>query len=262
MTDPAAVEHEPAQQQMPEVGRKAFICPRETCRVFAEQTWYVLSGELYFQNNVLQTSTVGTRARFATANAVPLHNRELDNDDEPWRASKCSSCESAALWHGSVLVYPALRSVGPPPSPDLPDTALELYEEGRQVAERSRRAGAALLRAALERLVKQLQPEGRTLNDKIGLLLPNVSAGLGMALDVLRDTGNGVLHDEVPDGVAALVVDESASSSSQVFDYLCDVVNRLTDELITRPKQDAEMFAKIPDGARAAIERRNATGRR
>lgn len=100
-------------------------------------------------------------------------------------------------------------------------------------------------------------PGPGNLNVKIGKLQGDVSPRLGKALDVLRDAGNGVLHDGVPEGVAAMVIAEAAQES-EVFDYLCGVVNRLVDEAITAPRLDDDLFERLPEGVRAAVERRNA----
>lgn len=176
---------------------------------------------------------------------------------ELWTASRCRACNDATLWHGNNIIWPARELVGPTPAADLPDQVRDLYEEGRRVAAVSRRAGAALLRAALEQLVKSLVPGGGNLNDRIGKLQGGVSPRLGKALDVLRHTGNGVLHDDVPDGVAAMVIAEAAQES-EIFDYLCGVVNRLAEEAITAPRVDDELYDRLPQGVRAAAEQRNA----
>ena len=176
---------------------------------------------------------------------------------EFWSASRCLACQDATLWHGTNIIWPARELVGPAPAADLPTPVRELYEEGRRVAAVSRRAGAALLRAALEQLVKELVPGPGTLNVKIGKLQGDVSPRLGRALDVLRDAGNGVLHDGVPEGVAAMVIAEAAQES-EVFDYLCGVVNRLAEEAITAPRVDDELYGKLPESVRKAAEQRNA----
>lgn len=201
---------------------------------------------------------VGGRAKpeVETYNYLGDHP-ESRNHGELWTASRCLACNDATLWHGNNIVWPAPETIGPPPAADLPDQVRELYEEGRRVAAVSRRAGAALLRAALEQLVSVLVPGPGNLNIKIGKLQKEVPTRLGKALDVLRHAGNGVLHDGVPDGIAAIVIAESAGESD-VFDYLCGVVNRLAEEAITAPRVDDDLFGKLPEGVRAGVEQRNA----
>ena len=223
-----------------------FSCPR--CGVFADQAW----------RTVFTAITGGLGQEMQQVRLMSNSGRSSATTDSPWRASVCRSCDTPTLWRGDDIVWPLRVTVGPDPNKDIPEQALELYNEGREVAAVSRRAGAALLRAALERLINYIEPGSGRLNDKIGRLRERVSPGLAKALDILRDTGNGILHDEVPEGVAAVVVSESGDQSA-AFDYLCGVVNRLTTELITTPLADDELFALLPDSVRAAIARRDST---
>jgi hypothetical protein len=51
----------------------------------------------------------------------------------------------------------------PPPHRKLPKAAVDLYQEAREVAAASPRSAAALLRVALEALLEELHPSGRSL---------------------------------------------------------------------------------------------------
>lgn len=177
--------------------------------------------------------------------------------DHTWTASRCPKCQRVAVWKGQDLIWPRVSAVGPAPAGGMPEDVQDLYEEGRQVAAISRRAGAALLRAALERLFEHIDSGGGSLNDKIGRLQAKVPAGLGQALDVLRTAGNGVLHEAIPSGVAALVIQEGSDQSS-IFDYLCGVINRLVEESITGPARDNELFEQLPQQLKDQIARRDA----
>jgi hypothetical protein len=92
-------------------------------------------------------------------------------------------------------------------------------------------------------------------------LQSDVSKGLGKALGILHNTGNGVLHDDVPEGVAALVIAES-EGESEIFGYLCGVVNRLAEEMITMSRIGNQLFELLPAGVRAGVDRRNAASPR
>jgi hypothetical protein len=149
-------------------------------------------------------------------------------------------------------MYPASSRV-PAPHPEMPVEASELYEEAREVVAISRRAGAALARASLERLLRVLNPAlGRVnLEKRIEDILPRVSSSLGELLTVIRHAGNKSLHvEDDPDELTVLVLDPG---EEEVVDYLFIAVNDLVDELVTRPRRAAELYAKIPQAVRDRV---------
>jgi hypothetical protein len=65
----------------------------------------------------------------------------------------------------------------------------------RAVLNLSPRSGCALLRLATEKLVEQLQPEGRDLNERIGRLVEDgLPVQVQRVLDALRVIGNEAIH--------------------------------------------------------------------
>jgi hypothetical protein len=125
------------------------------------------------------------------------------------------------------------------PHEDMPESVRELYNEARAVVGISRRAGAALARGSLERLLKTLDPDaGRVnLDERIARMGERVSAPLWQLLTALRHIGNKSLHvdDEPDEAVTVFLGDEDAGISELLF----AAVNDLVDELITRPKRAA-----------------------
>jgi uncharacterized protein DUF4145 len=114
---------------------------------------------------------------------------------------------AAALWRHDQLVYPPARLVTQP-HPDMPSEVRVLYEEAAAVGPVSRRAGAVLARATVERLIKHLDPDapkGANLDKRIERIKARgVSTSVGEMLDVVRVTGNHALH--VDDQPGELVV--------------------------------------------------------
>ncbi|WP_185203039.1 DUF4145 domain-containing protein [Glaciihabitans sp. INWT7] len=143
----------------------------------------------------------------------------------------------------------------------MPDQARELYEEARQVAGVSRRAGAALARATLERFLRDFDtaaPAGATLADRIDRVVPQVSAGLGELLTLIRHVGNKSLHvEDAPDEAVVLVLDEE---NTEMIDALFVAINDLVEELITKPARTSRLAALIPQSVRDAAARRAKPG--
>jgi hypothetical protein len=145
------------------------------------------------------------------------------------------------------MVFPRDR-LGNPPHVQMPEGVRELYEEAAQVAVVSRRAGAALARATVERLLKYLDPEapkGATLDKRIERVTPRVSTSARTLLEMVRVSGNGAVHaDDEPDEIVTIVLSDQEGPS--VLEMLLDAANDLVDELIARPAQIEQRRAQLP----------------
>lgn len=175
-------------------------------------------------------------------------------EDCEWRMSECLSCEHRTVWRHDVIIYP-LVSPAPTASADMPDEVRPLYEEAAAVAAVSPRAGAALARATLERLLKRLDPDApkkSQLDDFIVRVLPHVNVATGKLLTLIRHVGNKSLHvEDVPDeAIVLLLSDEDADILGVLFQTINDVV----EELITRPNQADLLYEAVPATVRAAAE--------
>lgn len=220
----------------PVQGAASFVCPR--CDAYAAQVWSTLynrgpSGGPWAQLN----------------DVAPW-------EDEPtWTVATCAACHRSTLWRDIVIAYPATSSL-PAPHADMPKGCLELYEEARAVSPISRRASAALARAALESLLKELRPDFKgNLDDRLAAVHPEVSSSLWELLTVLRHAGNKSLHGtDTPDEVVALILKGDAELLEAIFES----VNGLVDELIVKPRQRHAIFERLPEGVRAEAERKAA----
>lgn len=179
--------------------------------------------------------------------------RESGSSLITWAMSICFACKDGTVWRGTEVIYPQENSL-PSAHPRMPKGAAALYEEARGVAVASRRAGAALARAALESLLGEVRPDlTGQLDDRIAALQQEVSVGLWQILSVLRHAGNKSLHGgETGDGLVAIVMDDDGSTLNLLF----GAINDLVDELIARPEQAAELFALLPDGVAATALRK------
>lgn len=163
--------------------------------------------------------------------------------------SKCAHCEEACYWFRSHLTIPSDAPV-PPAHEDLPEDCKQDYEEARDIVSRSPRAAAALLRLCIQKLLVHIGGDGKNINSDIGRL---VSEGLPVvvqqALDYCRVVGNNAVH---PGEI-------NLNDSPQIAASLFEMTNFIVQDRITRPKQIAALYAGLPDGARAAIEKRDSS---
>jgi Domain of unknown function (DUF4145) len=199
----------------------AFHCPR--CGVLSNQEW-----------EILQERAPGGGIRAAGV----------------WRAT-CRNCLKASLWlpvgSDGRMVEP-VTTAGPRPHAEMPQDARADYDEARTIVALSPRGACGMLRLATQKLVDDLVKGNGRLDDKIGTL---VSQGLrpevAQALDVLRVVGNNALHP------GEMALDDDVRTATALFECL----NMIVEDRVARPKRVAELFGKLPQGARAAIERRD-----
>jgi len=169
-----------------------------------------------------------------------------------WTATVCAACNQASVWREDALVYPA-ASTAARPHPEMPSAARGLYEEASAVLPHSRRAAAALARAALESLLKELDESGghKNLQTRIGELQGKVNASLWQVLTALRVVGNDSLHGDEDD----LVILYLEGDAAEVVEPFFGAINALVEELITQPRKAQELYALIPQAKRDAAER-------
>lgn len=230
------------------VGDRIIRCPR--CRVPAQQVWTDLS--VTFPDQEVQDF-------FDEApEDQPLRNSLGRMIPEPstWRSAHCQGCNQKTLWRNGVNVYPVL-STAPTPHALMDSGAKSLYEEAGRVLPLSRRAGAALVRAALEKQVKILDadaPPGARLDDRIPRLSARVSTPLAELLDIARHVGNASLHGS-EDELVYLYLEDS-EEADDIAEMLFDAINDLVDELVARPAETKTLWDKLPSGVKASIERK------
>ena len=121
----------------------------------------------------------------------------------------------------------------------MPDSVLKDYMEASEIADKSPRAAAALLRLAVQRLCHVAvgdKSEKKSLDDCIESLVGRISEQAKMALDVVRVYGNHAVHpgeislDDKPDTV----------------DSLFRLVNLICHATISQARMVDEMFKSLP----------------
>lgn len=205
-----------------------FVCPYPDCRVFAEHSW----GRMTSVVRTVDHQTAG--------------GRELDGSTIT--VALCQSCKRDVVFVDAELVRPR-ASEAPAPAEDMPVEIIAEYTEAAAILPGSPRGAAALLRLGVQKLLPLIGATKRDINDQIAELVAKgvVSARVQEALDALRVIGNEAVHP----GTIDLRDDIDAAMG------LFRLLNFIVEKAISDPKHAEEMFARLPQGKRDAIVRRD-----
>lgn len=133
---------------------------------------------------------------------------------------------------------------------DLPEDCHADYEEARDIVSRSPRGAVALLRLCLQKLMPYLGEEGKNINDDIkSLVAKGLPPMVQQALDVCRVVGNNAVHP------GELDIHDTPEIAHQLF----RMINFIVADRIARPKEIQALYAQLPQGAIAAIAKRDGT---
>jgi hypothetical protein len=161
--------------------------------------------------------------------------------------SQCFSCGEVAVWVHDRLLFP-VASEGPPANPDLPDEVRLDYEEAGRIVNLSPRGSCALLRLGIQKLCGHLGEKGRNIDEDIASLVrKGLSPLVQKALDAVRVIGNEAVHP------GTLDLKDDRDTAARLF----DVVNIIGEQMISNPKHVEELYEKLPEGKRRAIEERD-----
>jgi len=203
----------------PEFEKKAFRCPR--CEVYARQNW----SQIYPNLPVLS----------------------VKKSEETIHVAECQHCEKVTIWYNKKLIFPGF-SVAPFPVNDMPEDVKADFNEARDIVNASPRAAAALLRLALQKLMIHLGEKGKNLNDDIAnLVKKGLPVKIQKALDAVRVIGNNAVHPGEID------LKDDIETAITLFELL----NMIVEVMITQPKKVEEIYNKIPERTKKAIEKRD-----
>jgi len=252
----------------PNINDTAFSCPH--CGAYTSQQWFygkpsevkhnnkrtplipnpqnykwvsenIIDKEMKLKFNKL-LDTLSSKQLFQSSSAheysSTLHNLFL---------SQCFNCKKWAVWVHEDLLYPP-KKAGAQPNQDLPDSILDVVEEARSIIDLSARGACALLRLSIQMLCKELGETGKDLNNDISNLVTNgLSMKVQQSLDIVRVIGNEAVHPGVID------IDDNKDIALRLF----DLINIIADVMITQPKHVNEIYGKLPESKREAIEERD-----
>lgn len=200
----------------PDASKNEYTCPY--CEVFAHQIW----------NNCIGSNPM-----------VPIEGLKISN---------CAHCGSTMIWYMEKPIYPSASHI-PMPHHMMPKVASEIYLEARAIAEDSPRAAAALLRLALEILLREIGGNGSDINYNIGKLLKEkkISPKVQQSCDILRVIGNNAVHP------GTIAVDDDLDIARSIF----GLINFIVKETIENPFELDKLYNNLPERAKKGIENRD-----
>jgi hypothetical protein len=161
--------------------------------------------------------------------------------------SHCYNCGKWSVWVNEDLLYPP-KKFGTPPNKDLPSDVLPVVEEARSILDLSPKGAAALLRLSIQMLCKFLGESGKDLNvDIANLVKKGLSPLVSKSLDVVRVIGNEAVHP------GSIDLNDDKDIAMRLF----DLINIIAEQMITYPKNVNELYGRLPESKRSAIEIRN-----
>jgi len=253
----------------PQLGMNSFSCPH--CGAHSHQTWYQIflspygkgKGPQAFEySEVLlaaadQIEDEPTRDE-AKQLADRLRHHFVTYETNPTTCdvqlinaavSHCYSCDSFCIWVGDRLLYPDAASEVVPHD-DMPDDIREMFREAAAIVDKSPRAAAALLRLSIQRLMPHIDGKGDDLDADIAALAKKgLEPEIRQAMDILRVVGKNAVHP----GQIALKDDKATAVN------LFALLNLIVERRIAVQKRIDELYKGLPEGARASIEKRDAS---
>ncbi len=226
----------------PQFGLNGFNCPH--CGFYAQQKWY---------DSISLSKFMG----YATPGSKQLHEGSYQyypGQIENISFSICSKCEEDgksekyAIWINEKMVYPNF-SIAPLPAEDMPQDVKNDFLEAREIANKSPRAAAALLRLALEKLVTDhLEAEGSNINQRIGDLVERgLSSQIQKALDSVRVIGNEAVHP------GQMNLKDDSETAVALFKLL----NFIVEKTITESKEIDQIYNILPENKKEGIINRD-----
>ncbi len=201
---------------------KAYNCPY--CNAYSKQHWFQVQG-----------------------NKIPNYSNRGGFVYTRGELTYCEQCGKSTIWVNHKMIYPSYGAA-PFPNPDLPDDIKEEYEEARSIVINSPRGAAALLRLAIQKLCVHLGEKGENINTDIkNLVNKGLSPDIQKALDVVRVIGNESVHPgemNLKDNVGVAIA-------------LFELINLITEKMISDPKKIASLYEKLPEEKKKAIEERD-----
>lgn len=167
--------------------------------------------------------------------------------------AKCNSCHLDSVWlhniqnNEATLLLPDYPSGLATPNSDMPNDIQQIYIESAKVLKDSPRASAALSRLAIDQLTRQFSSKS-SLDKRIGdLVSKGLPAKLQQAFDIVRIVGNNAVHPGEID----------LTDNQEMAKSLLDLLNIITDNLITQPNQIDKFYNSLPEKQLKHIEKRD-----
>lgn len=234
-----------------------FRCP--LCGVLAQQKWfssYELSKtvfSLYIQFYLSYRVKIADYKQNTIKEFLDVAGKKLSVDinliiPKSLSFAICQSCDKYSLWVNKDMVYPR-KVLIEPPNEDLTEEIKSIYNEAAKIVIDSPKGATALLRLALQLLLKQLGKGGKDINNDIKELVKNgLSPKIQKALDLLRVVGNNAVHP------GQINLDDNKEVALKLF----KILNIISNEMITKPKEIDTLYKDvIPEKTKEHINTRD-----
>ena len=244
----------------PTFGNDKFQCPH--CGVLSQQTWFDIRQASESANTILNHVFYDYRPNIADYQQQAIvafmeHVRDANKRHmsefvpNGFSVATCGSCSKITLWVDKALVFPRATPIAPP-NPDMGADIQALYREAATIVVDSPRGATALLRLALQLLLRQLGKSGKNINNDIkDLVSDGLSPKIQKALDLLRVLGNNAVHPGQID----------MNDGKEIALKLFHVLNFIADEMITKPKELDILYSDIvPEETKQHINVRDGNG--
>ena len=153
------------------------------------------------------------------------------------------------ILYGSIkkIVYPDLP-IAPLPISEMPEAVKDLYNEANSIINRSPRGACALLRLAIQTLIKELGENEKNLNQAIGKLVKrSLPHKIQKALDTVRVIGNEAIHPGVID----------IKDNPKIAHSLFNLLNIICEKMIKELQTIDNLFDGLPIEQKKAISERD-----
>lgn len=244
-------------ENIPAYKSKKFQCPH--CQAIAQQDWFDVHSAGDTINAIIRhmyfdyRSNIGDYQQKAISSFLEKVGPYITHDmqryiPDSFSIATCTSCNDISLWIDKELVYPKKTSV-PPPNSDVDDGIKALYQEAAAILIDSPKGATALLRLALQLLLKQLGKSGENINNDIKeLVSEGLSPKIQKALDLVRVVGNNAVHP------GQINIDDNSEIAVKLF----HILNFIADEMITKPKELDLLYDNvIPEETKKHIKQRD-----
>ena len=256
------------RQVSPSTRETAFNCPH--CGALANQQWHSLMAAMQSGRNPLPLKYGPLVFEPPNSHDAKDDNKEAENVrlvdplENGWPyfgdvkacqgsdlrnvfVAQCYNCKHLSVWVHEKLVFPS-RGDAPPANPDLSADIRRDYDEAGSILDLSPRGAAALLRLAIQKLCRELGEPGKDLNKDIGALAAKgIDDQVQKALDFVRVIGNNAVHPGRMD-----LRDDRCTAET-----LFMLLNLIAERTLTKDRKIDEVYEKLPEGARKAIEERD-----
>lgn len=229
-----------SKQQVPQFKIDNFTCP--ICGVYAHQIWQELLNEKYDPTIDITglNKSLPSGLRKARPNSIYRKSGSL-------YISCCQHCSQTSLWLNEKLIYPAVSTISSP-NEDMPEDIAKIYSEAASIYSLSPRSSAALLRLALQMLLKYLGEEGKNINKDIGnLVTKGLPEKVQQAADTIRYIGDQAVH---PGTI-------NFNDNNDIAKTLFEIMNWIVYYMITVPNSINNMYNTLPPSIKEQIDKRD-----